>query len=310
MKKFILKCILFGVLIMGICAAIVQYSRREPGKSLIARWTDSTDFTGESGMISYFEKALSKDQTTQMITGDSICRQMFHDLGEEDPKTSVLASNAALMITGQYLLTEQYLENHPDATDVWLIMHPLAITRTFDTEWSYRYAVMPYVETDTIGMLDENTLDEMASVYGRLFMQKPVVELIEESPLCRKLYLSYINTHRAAYEQSSPFEIADQYVKKMYDLCEEKGVQFHLYASPAAEAYRSQIAELEESYGDTWMSTVFPDYFSGIVFYPSEWAEDLSHFSGEHAERASLNEMIRQAYADTWLAEMTKIPKD
>ena len=303
MKKFFGKGILFVWIICFLCAVFVFMSMREPYRTVIARWTGSEEFMGDSEILPYFEQVRTVDRTTQLVIGDSICRQMFSGLSEYNPQMSIQATNAAFMITGQYLLAEEYLKMHPEATDIFLVMHPLAITRTFDTEWSYRYAVMTYVETDTIGYLDGNTLDDMASVYGRFFMKKEVVNVIENSPMMRKLYLSYININREEYVQSSPFEIADQYVKKLYDLCEENGVTLHIYASPVSETFRERTKELEKEYGTTWMSNRYPDFFHDILYYPDEWSEDTSHFSGEHAERDELDRIIEMAYGGTELSK-------
>lgn len=306
MKKFFAKGFLFVLIICFLCSAFVSLSMREPYRAVIAEWTASEEFMSDSGILPYFEKVRETDQTSQLVIGDSICRQMFVELGEANPQMSIQASNAALMITGQYLLAEEYLKSHPEATDVFLVMHPMAITRTFDTEWSYRYAVMSYVETDTIGYLDKNTLDDMAGVYGRFFMRKEAVRVIEDSPVMRKLYLSYININRSDYVQSSPFEIADQYVRKLYDLCEEHGAKLHVYPSPVAEVFRGRSEELEKEYGATWMCTQYPDYFRDILYYPDEWSEDTSHFSGEHAEREELDKIIETAYEGTELLENLK----
>lgn len=304
MKKLFLKGTVFFVILLMICTCTILLSTREPYRGIIAKWTNSDDFMSESGMLPYFEQVRTPDQTTQLIIGDSICRQMFADLKEYNPQTSIQATNAALMITGQYLLVEEYLKYHPDATDIFLVMHPMPLTRTFDTEWSYRYAVMTYVETDTLGFLDQNTIDSMASVYGYFFMQKEVVQLIEDSPVLRKLYLSYIDLNKTAYEQESPFEIADQYVRKIYDLCEENGATLHVYPSPVSESFREQVSSLAEIYETTWMSSVYPDFFDTILYYPDAWTEDLSHFSGEYATREALNETIKEAYAQTVLLDL------
>lgn len=306
MKKLFGKGVLFAGIICLFCSAFVALSMREPYRTLIAGWTDSEEFMGGSGMLSYFGQAGTSDQTTQLVIGDSVCGQMFAGLDGYNQQMSILATNAALMITGQYLLAREYLRAHPEATDVFLVMHPATITRTFDTEWAYRYGVMTYVETDTIGYLNKKTLDDMAGVYGRFFMRKEVVDVIERSPVMRKLYLSYININKSAYVQSSPFEIADQYIKKLHDLCEENGVALHVYASPVSEVFRGRMEELKKIYGTTWMSTCYPDYFEDIFFYPDEWSEDTSHFSGEHAEREALNRIIATAYEGTVLLQNLK----
>ena len=304
MRKLFFKGLLFCIIILSVAAGFIYSSTKEPTRSAIARWTNSEDFMAGSGMLSYFARAKEANGSTMLIIGDSIANQLFSGLQANNPKTDILTTNAALMITGQYLLAGEYIKSHPDATDIFLVIHPLPLTRTFDTEWGYRYAAMTYVETDTIGYLDENTIDAMAGVYGTLFMKKNIVNLIENSPVCRKLYLSYIDINREDYIQESPFEIADQYVKKLYDLCLENQVELHVYSSPVSEYFKDQVMELSEEYENTWMSTKYPDYFDQIMFYPDAWSEDLSHFAGEYAERGRLNEIIIQAYGQTALSQL------
>ncbi len=303
MKKFIVKGTLFYTIILIIIITFLFLSVQGPTKPLIAEWTNSSDYMDDSGRLPRYEAARTQDGTTQLVIGDSICNQMFGGVSGYNPQASILGMDAAFMMTGQYLLAEEYLKNHPGTTDIFLIMHPLSITRTFDMEWTYRYGIMPYVETDTLQYLDQNTIDIMTETYGSFFLRSDVVSLIENSPVCRKLALNYILSNREPYVQENPFEIADQYVKKLYGLCQENNVRLHLYSSPVAEHYREQAAELSAEYEGTWMSRQYPDYFNNIYYYPDEWAEDLSHFSGEYAERDALNETIKKAYPDTVLLE-------
>lgn len=307
MKKLLWKSILFFLIILILCAGVIFLSTRESLRPGIARLTDSEEFMDESEMLPYFDRAAQRDGTTQLVIGDSVCRQMFSELGEYNPEKSFLATNAALMVPGQYLLARDYFENHPGITDVYLVMHPLTLTRTFDMEWGYRYAAMTYVETDNLQYLDEITLDAMEGAYGAFFLREDVVQLVEDSPVCRKLCLSYINANGEPYEQEHPFEIADLYVEKLYGLCQENGAELHLYSSPVSMYYHEQIDALAESYEGTWMSSQFPHYMEDIWYYPNEWSEDLSHFSGEYAQRDKLNEAIEQAYGNTRLWEELKL---
>lgn len=302
-----MKGTVFYTIILAVITAVIFLSTHEAAKPIIAQWTNCSEYMGESGRISKYEAARTQDGTTQLVIGDSICNQMFGGLSSYNPQASILGMDAAFMITGQYLLAEEYLKNHPEATDIFIIMHPLAITRTFDMEWSYRYGVMPYVETDTLQYLDQNTIDIMADTYGSFFLQKDIVSLVENSPICRKLCLNYLLQNKTPYVQEHSFEIADQYVKKLHDLCQKNNVQLHLYSSPVAENYRKQVEELALEYQGTWMSLQYPDYLNDIFFYPDEWAEDLSHFSGEYAERNELNEIIREAYGGTALLKNIKL---
>lgn len=303
LKKILGKGIIFCSIILSVCIGVIFLSMRDPYRQIIAEWTNSEDFMDGNVMLPYFDRVRVQDQTTQLLLGDSICNQMFTGFREYNQQISMQASNAAFMITGQYLLAEEYLKNHPETTDVFLIMHPAPLTRTFDTEWSYRYGVMTYAEAGVLELLDENTLDAMAGVYGEMFLKKEIVQLVEDSPILRKLYLSYVNFNRENYAQSSAFEIADQYVKKLYELCRQYGAVLHVYSSPVSEFFRERVSDLEREYDKTWMSEKFPDYFNDILYYPNEWTKDMSHFGGEYAEPEKLREIIQGAYGETKLLE-------
>lgn len=303
MKKLFARCVIFSLLILVICAVFLALSTRELFRPMIARLANCEDFMDDSELMPYFERAGQQDQTTQLIIGDSVCRQMFSQLGEYNPGKSILATNAALMMPGQYLLAREYLENHPETTDVFLVMHPMTLTRDFDMEWGYRYAAMTYVEADAVQYLDKVTTDALEEAYGSFFLREDTVWMIENSPICRKLALNYLMANREPYVQEFPFEIADMYVEKLHNLCRENGAELHLYSSPVSEYYREEIAALSERYGETRMSSLFPDYMENIWYYPDDWTEDLSHFSGEYARREKLNEIIEQAYGQTRLWE-------
>ncbi len=303
MKKLLWKCVIFFMVILALCAVFLFLSTREPFRPVIARVANCEDFMEDGGMLASFEKARQQDGTTQLVIGDSICRQMFAPLWEYNPEKSILATNAALMMPGQYLLAREYLQQHPETTDVFLVMHPLTLTRTFEMEWGYRYAAMTYVETDTYQYLDESTRNTMEGTYGAFFLREDTVWMMETSPICRKIGLNYINAHGEPYAQSYPFEITDLYVEMLYNLCRENGVELHLYSSPVAEYYREEMTALAENYKETRMSYLFPHYMEDIWYYPDEWTEDLSHFNGEYAHREKLNEIIEQAYGQTRLWE-------
>ena len=67
---------------------------------------------------------------------------------------------------------------------------------------------------------------------------------------------------------------------------------------------------MEEGFRGTWISSRYPDYMNDILYYPSEWSEDMSHFGGEYAERDKLNETIERAYEKTVLLQKLKLDMD
>ena len=110
LKRLFGKGLAFLAAVLAVCAGIVFLSTQDSCKATIARWTASEEFMEENEMLSSFERVRREDGTTRLILGDSICNQMFGRLSGYNPETSFQATNAAFMVTGQYLLLEEYLK--------------------------------------------------------------------------------------------------------------------------------------------------------------------------------------------------------
>lgn len=298
MKKFILKANFFVILLIFICGMLDYMSMREGWKNFFAKVTDSEDFlvvnVGTDEIKPYINKVQEKDNTNMLIVGDSVCHQMFQGLQEKNEKVCIVGSNGAITMSGQYVLVKEYIENHPQATDVYLVVLPESLDRTYDTLWGYQYAVMPFVATDTLKLLDENTIEIMKASYGTLSLQPWFVQWVDASAVNRKLCFNLIGKYGTTYRQKTDLEIAEQYISKMYYLCEEKGIEFHLYACPVADDKQAEMANLDAGLEGTWLKEHFPDYFKNIVYFPTEQANDGVHFSGEYAEQKNFNMWIRK----------------
>ncbi len=290
------------VLLSGLFMVPELLSLDDGTKALSAKLTNSEDFlemnTGIRSICPVIERAGAEDGATVLIIGDSIAGQLFNRLGDNDNGVTVCCANAAINITGQYMLAKTFLDSHPEATDIWLFMHPLTLTRTYDMNLGYGYSVMPFVETGLIDELDSNTIDQMASVYGRIALSREAVDLIERSPLNRKLFLNYIMMHNEEYHQSNAYEISEQYILKLRDLCDERGVAFHFYSSPSTEYYRESNEDTRADFEMTALYELYPDYLDSIYYFPTEWSEDMTHFGYEYASEDVYDEVIRDAYED------------
>lgn len=297
MKKFYCKILVACLCLLIIIICIDYMSMREPWRQIIAEWTNSKEYitvnVGSDEIIPYIKEVQVNDGSSGIILGDSVCKQMFGGLKKYNQELCIMGSNAAIAMSGQYILAVEYLKNHPKATDMYLFVLPNSLIVTFDTSWGYQYTVMPFVLTDTLYLLEESTIKDMESVYGSLFMQKKVVECIDKSALNRKVYLNLLAEYGKSYQQSSRFELADLYIKKLYDICSENDVQLHLAPCPVVESQREAMSELSKEYEKTWMYTMFPNYFEEILYYPDEEARDGIHFGGEYATQEQHNIKIK-----------------
>ena len=311
MKKFYFKITLFIALIATILVACEYLSVREPFRTWIAEWTDSESFiTGNVGsdeIKPYISRVQTSDGTTKLLLGDSVGRQLYVGLQDYNEDMAIVGSNAAITMAGQYILAAEYIENHPDATDIFLVVLPESLCRSFDTKWGYQYTVMPFVETGTLGRLDQDTLDIMKSVYGEFFMKEDVVYKIDRSAINRKLYLNVLKEHSESYVPKSKFALAEQYLMKMYELCNENGITMHLYACPLADNRVQEIEAMKREYEETELYQIFPDFMDNIYYYPVEQAADGVHFSGDYANQEFYNEIIQKMYKGTALGDAAKL---
>ena len=300
MKKFVIKSIIMALIVTGIVAGAEALSMDPRTKAVMTKLTNSEDYAGEESgtadIVFIIRKAKEADDTTVLVIGDSIARQMLTGLQEECPEVKIDCANAAVNISGQYMLAAEYLNSHPGATDVWLFAHPLTLTRTYDLELGYGYAVMPFAMEDSLKYLDDETIDQMASVYGRVALNGTVADLINRSTMNRKLFSTYIRMNSSEYEQGNSYEIASHYLIKLKQLCDEKGVTLHFYSSPSTEYYRDKIEETRADFEASEFSEIFPDYLDGIYYFPTEWSNDCSHFGGDYADRETYDLVLSGAY--------------
>jgi hypothetical protein len=306
MKKLIIKISILCLAVLGFLIIIEALSCNDDTKEAMARLTNSEDYleqgSGAASILPIIGSAGMEDGKRVLVLGDSIAGQMFSGLAEDYPDVRIACANAAINISGQYMLASVFLDSHPEATDIWLYAHPLTLTRGYDLELGYGYAVMPFAIDGSLGYLDDRTLDEMRSVYGRLSMNPDVASFIDASPLNRKLFLSYIRMHNEPYVQENDYEIASRCIIRLKELCESRGVTFHFYSSPSTEYYRDKIEETRSDYELSDMYALYPDYLDSIYYFPNEWSGDMTHFSTEYANREVYDRVMDEAYDEVFVS--------
>ena len=306
MKKLIIKISILCLAVLGFLIIIEALSCNDDTKEAMARLTNSEDYleqgSGAASILPIIGSAGMEDGKRVLVLGDSIAGQMFSGLAEEYPDIRIACANAAINISGQYMLASVFLDSHPEATDIWLYAHPLTLTRGYDLELGYGYAVMPFAIAGSLKYLDDRTMEEMRSVYGSLAMNPDVASFIDASPLNRKVFLSYIRMHNKPYVQENDYEIASRCIIRLKELCESRGVTFHFYSSPSTEYYRDKIEETRSDYELSDMYALYPDYLDSIYYFPNEWSGDMTHFGTEYAKREVYDMVMDEAYDDIFVS--------
>ncbi|MCR5420636.1 MAG: hypothetical protein K6E98_06510 [Lachnospiraceae bacterium] len=316
MDKFKGKFIVIVLIILILLSGVVVLSYNEDYSMPIARYTVSdtylTHMDGPDWIIPLIEKVSTEDGAKVLLLGDSVCRPMLMDIANINGEGSVAPAIAPFTMCGQYVLACKFLEAHPEATDIYLVMVPIGdVSRNFDISYGYQYVVMPLVETGNLKYLDDNTVEELKYVYGEFFMREGIVRRIDNSGLNRKLYLNYIKKYRKNdIEHSNETSVYVSYLKKIKTLCDENDVRFHFLPSPVPdmEGYH-EIVEVKAPllFEETGLSHIFPDYLESVHYYPPEMFSDNVHFGGVYEDQKVYNEVIRQMYGESGLTEYIRL---
>lgn len=282
MKKFIGKailfCGLFVFLLLGVCALATVPSF----KPFLADVTNTSDYienTAVKEILPAIDSVETQDGKTKLIIGDSVCFRLFDWYRKENPDYCIAPTNRGVGMSGQYILAEVFLENHPEATDVYLVITTNTLITGYETIHGYQYAVQPFLERGHLQRLDDDTLDEMKATYGAFVTNEKMLRFVDESPILKKAYFNVLNEYFAKNVKMEIPHVVEHYIVKMHELCEEKGVTMHLLPSPIPDSKerRELEVDLEKLYYETEIYPLFPEYYENLTYYPAEYFSDGIH---------------------------------
>lgn len=310
MKRFTKKLIAF----LGIFAVLLLtfdlLSATERFRGVFAALTDSSDYEegAEREVAAYLAKSRTPGSYTKLLVGDSVCAQMTEAFFDCNQQYCLVGNNRALTMAGEYLLVKEFLETHENVSEVWLMAGPDLLQTSIDATYSYSYVVLPFLQADLLGELDEETAEEMEETFGSFFLKKPVAELIAGSAVNRKLYLNYVKEREEAAKKGKSgddrtdgmSDLAECYLRKIYELCDMQGVACYLIPDPLADtpARRKQVEQIRQDFETRGLDRLFPDYFSEITYYPADQFPDGIHFGRPYNTKEVYREKLRELYLD------------
>ena len=304
MKKLIVKAsIFFSGLIIVLLSCVVISSKSELFSEFFGKLTNSSSYSREKvnggpvEIIPSIQLAQEQNQYTKIVLGDSVCNRVFNGLRGVNDEYLLLGTNQGIGMTGQYLLTEQFLQNHKNVTDVYIIMVWHSLDYDFGLKYGYQYAVMPFVEMDLFDNLDSETIEAAEKTYGEMFINKKIVNMIDYSEMNRKLYLNllYEYSHEPVSESQYLSDIVMRNLQRLNKLCEEQGVNLHVLPGPLPDTEENRIAVIEQQKEAVKYEAgeLLDLYYESVSFYPAEGFPDGVHPGGEWGTRESLNGMIK-----------------
>lgn len=303
MRKFLNKLFIFGVLYVCVVCIFLVLSAQEKCSMVIAEITNSDDYAyedfGANEIIPFIERVQEQNDYSKLIIGDSVCNQVFERYYDVNDVYCISGSNQAISVAGQYILAEEFIKNHKNVTDIYLLLTMGSLATDFDVQLGYQYAVMPFVKTATINYLDEATIEKIAVIYGGFFCQKAIVEVIHHSPLNMKLYLNMLAKKDEMFpvETDRPIsEVTYKYLEKLYSLCEREGIVLHLIPGPHADS--EERFELEEQIREELITNGdLPEleaYLDKIIYYPEELFRDGIHFDEEKVDDVFFQKLAQE----------------
>lgn len=314
MKKFVLKASIF---VCGLVFIILVFiwipSKSEAVNQFIGKITNSSEFSREANnggpmeIIPKIELAQEKSQHTKLVLGDSVCFRLFRGLQESNDEYLLLGTNQAIGMTGQYLLAEQFIKNHEDVTDIYVIMINGSLDSDFGTQWGYQYAVMPFVEKGLFYNLDEESIKAAEDTYGKVFLNENVVNIIDYSDVNRKLYLNILNKYGKSPVSTGEYtsDIVMTNLKRLKQLCDDNNINLHVLPGPMpdTEERKRVLEEQKKEFETNGLGEVMKLYFECVTLYPEEYFPDGYHPGGEYGTREKLNEMIANLQKKSGLLE-------
>lgn len=293
--RFIKRIIGFIVGFVLILIAIDLLSFTDTGDDVLGRVFFATGYRniGSAQICPAIEKVERKDGYSKIILGDSVCNQVFNGFQDLNEKYLLLGTNQAITMDGQYILARVFLESHPNATDVYLIMLPNAFMSGYDSEMSYSYLIEPFGKTEKLNVLSNQTILDMSECYGKLFLRKNVISFIDESCINNKVFLFYNQARIKGKEHNSNRVVSEEtvyYLSDLQKICADKGVNLHILPCPIVDTDENhRLVEKIKNESDS----LFDNYLECVTFYPEEMFQDGVHFGGEYENKNQYQKCIQ-----------------
>ena len=254
---------------------------------------------GYDEVVPVLELVGEDDGTDTLIIGDSVAGQMFEGLIGKDPSVLICPTNRAVTFAGQYIFVKKYLDTHPDAKEVYIVMYTGSLASTIDTQLSYQYVAMPFIINGYGEDLDDVVMSKLKRNYGSPFLHPRVMNMINNSAMDRVIFLkavSEIAEHR--FGEQEPEIVSDvtvDYLNRIYELCDSHGVEVCLLSTPLCDTdvRRTECERIREIFEETGLAELYPDYCDSFNFMDKQYfLDDEVHFKPEYKSREFFDPII------------------
>lgn len=283
MPRFFLRVASFCLAVALLFGGMLLLSAKEPFRTPLMLLTASEDYlysAAQEDVLPHIDAVRDRDYCTALIVGDSMCAQVFGPFVGCNKAYLIDGSNGALTLAGFAALVDLFLQTHPHAADVYLVLTPETFARRVDSEQGYQYVAMPFSLSGTQDALTPDVQARLTGTFGPL-MRPAAMALAEASPLVKKLLLACVR-QAVPDEPAQPLpELNAQQLTHISDLCAQRGVSLHLLCPPLADTpdRARTLADLEQAFRAQGFYETFSLYFSNVYWYPAgDFEPDFIHF--------------------------------
>lgn len=251
---------------------------------------------GYDEVVPTLDRVSEDDGTTMLLLGDSVANQLFDGLRDKNDTIAICPINRAITLAGQYVIIKEYLANHPDATDIYMVFYPGTLSSSIEPVLSYQYIAMPFIENGYEKDLEGLAMNKLEDTYGKFFLRPEVLSYIDNSGVNRKLFFSNMEKKTETESMDAVSDISLEYLVMIYNLCQKEGVNIHMMSTPVADIdirheEQASIKQLFDEYG---LSSMYPEYCDSFSYYPAEMFIDEVHFKPEYKNRETMNPIIEK----------------
>lgn len=235
---------------------------------------------GAAPVFQLVDKA-SKIQTHTLLLGDSVCREFFEKVQNE--QVYCLCENQSYEVAGNYLLLKKLLENGSQFKKVQLLINPRTLRSSLNQKYTYNYFIKPFrSHLDELDTKDQKYIKEM-------FLEKDILKFRFSNFDLPNAYDIYENNFEDLFQIS---DINQRYIRKIESLCEANNIDFNLLCPPLPHSSKGYL----ENFSDATKQE-FGSYFESVIFYEAEQSKDgLHHVNSEgfiSANKTQLDTLLK-----------------
>lgn len=291
MLRYLLRCVAFGLLLFTVNIGIIFLSCVPPFDEKIGELTNSSSFQDywKAETISSMEILHGNPNADKAILGDSVMVNFLRDLREENPDWCIANGNASFLLIGQYAMLNEFLDTHPNATEVYLILRPPSLGERLNGKYSYQFVVRPLANGPYREYLTEGTIKDIKNRFTPLGLSSGFEKIFDKSSVVRKLFLNLIN-EKYSLSHFVPSHETEQYLPLMFEACEKRNIDLILLACPLADTAENRETErrMKLALEEDGLLGKMPYYFDSLLYYPPKLFGDGVHFSDPAAYRTEV----------------------